>query len=87
MQVIDSSNNKSTETNYVTLVDIQNMNACSFPDKKNPVSGVKCKEAFQSNFAEDASPVMSDDIMDQIYFAGLAGIGIYILYRIMDKAR
>ena len=87
MQVIDSSNNKSTETNYVTLVDIQNMNACSFPDKKNPVSGEKCKEAFQNNFAEDASPVMSDDIMDQIYFASLGAVGLYIFYRLMMKSR
>jgi hypothetical protein len=87
MQVIDSSNNKSTETNYVTLVDIQNMNACSFPGKKNPVSGAKCKEAFQSNFAEDASPVMSDDIMDQIYFASIGAVGLYIFYRLMEKSR
>jgi hypothetical protein len=87
MEVIDSSNNKSTETNYVTLVDIQNMNACSFPDKKNPVSGAKCKEAFQSGVAEHASPVMSDDIMEQIYFASLGAVGLYIFYRLMMKSR
>jgi len=29
---------------------------------------------------------MSDDPIDQLYFAGLAGVGIYIFYRIMEKA-
>jgi len=29
---------------------------------------------------------MSDDPMDQLYFVGLAGIGIYIFYRIMEKS-
>uniref|UniRef100_A0A6C0H652 Uncharacterized protein n=1 Tax=viral metagenome TaxID=1070528 RepID=A0A6C0H652_9ZZZZ len=47
MQVIDSENNKTTESHYVSLVDIKNMDACSFTDGKNPVSGLKCKETFE----------------------------------------
>lgn len=87
MQTIDVNNNKSSESHYVTLADISNMNPCSFPKKKNPITGVKCKEAFQSSIADDASPVMSDDIMDQVYFAGLAGLGVFILYRVMEKSQ
>ncbi len=87
MQTIDINNNKSSETHYVTLADISNMNPCSFPKKKNPITGVKCTEAFQGSIADDASPVMSDDIMDQIYFASLAGLGVFILYRIMEKSQ
>lgn len=87
MQTIDVSNNKSSETQYVTLVDIQNMDPCTFPDKKNPVSGAKCKEAFQSSIATDASPVMSDNPIDQVYFASLGAIGLYVLYRLMEKSR
>lgn len=87
MQTIDVNNNKSSETHYVTLADIGNMNPCSFPKKKNPITGVKCKEAFQSSIADDASPVMSDDIMDQVYFASLAGLGVFILYRVMEKSQ
>jgi len=30
---------------------------------------------------------MSEDPLDQVYFASLAGIGIYILYRVMEKSR
>ena len=87
MQTIDVNNNKSSETNYVTLTDIQSMDPCSFSNGKNPVTGVKCKETFQSGVSKDASPVMSDDPMDQLYFASLAMVGLYIFYRFMEKSR
>jgi hypothetical protein len=49
MQVIDSNNNKSTETHFVTIADIKDMDNCIFIDKKpNPVTGVKCRETFDN---------------------------------------
>jgi hypothetical protein len=88
MQTIDSNNNKSSETHYVTLADIQSIDPCSFPKKKNPITKSKCQEAFLSGLEErGASPVMSDDPLAQLYLASLAGIGIYILYRFMEKSR
>lgn len=87
MQTIDINNNKSSETHYVTLVDIQNIDPCTFNDRINPVTKAKCRETFQTGVAANASPVMSDDIIDQVYFASLAGLGIYILYRIMEKSQ
>ena len=87
LQKIDANNNSSSETNYVTISDIKNMDPCSFPDGKNTVTNVKCQESFQNEVAKDAGLVMSDDITDQIYFASLAGIGIYLLYRCMEKSR
>jgi hypothetical protein len=88
MQTIDSNNNKSSETHYVTLADIQSIDPCSFPNKKNPITNSKCQEAFLSGLEErGASPVMSDDPLAQLYLASLAGIGIYILYRFMEKSR
>jgi hypothetical protein len=87
MQTIDVNNNSSSETHYVTLADIQNMDPCSFPNGKNPVTKDKCKETFQNPVAKDATPIMSDDPTDQLYFASLAGICIYILYRLMEKSR
>jgi hypothetical protein len=47
METIDINNNKSTETNYVTLVDIGNIDPCTFPDAKNPVTGTSCRETFK----------------------------------------
>ena len=92
LQTIDVNNNKSSETHYVTLTDIINMDPCSFPKKKNPLTNEKCKETFQSGgfqsgVSKDATPVMSDDPLAQLYIASLAAIGIYILYRIMEKGR
>ena len=88
MQTIDTNNNKSSETHFVTVTDIQNIDPCSFPNKTNPVTKLKCKEAFVSGgFAKNAAPVeMPDDIVAQLYFAGLGCLGIYILHRFMEKS-
>jgi len=87
LQTIDVNNNSSSETHYVTVSDIQNMDPCSFPNRTNPVTNVRCRESFQTAVAQNASPVMPDGTLDQIYFASLAGIGIYLLYRCMEKSR
>jgi hypothetical protein len=87
MQTIDINNNKSSESNYVTLADIQNMDPCIFSNGKNPVTGANCRETFKTGIADTASPVMSDDPIDQVYFASLATLGVYILYRIMEKSQ
>jgi len=56
MDVIDSHNNKSTETHFVTLVDIKDMDNCIFPGKKpNPVTGAKCKETFDNMDSDESS--------------------------------
>ena len=88
MQTINVNNTKSSETHFVTVTDIQNMDPCSFPNKKNSITGVKCKESFQTGVTANASSVeMPDDIVAQLYFAGLAFVGIYILHRFMEKSR
>ena len=83
METIDVNNNKSSETHFVTLVDINNMDPCLFPDKTNPITKEKCREAFTTS--DDMSPKLPDDTIEQIYFASLAGVGIYILYKFMLK--
>jgi hypothetical protein len=88
METVDVNNNKSSETHYVTLVDIGNMNPCSFSDKTNPKTGVKCKESFSTyNLNESEEFPFPNDTFDQLYFAGLGGLGIYILYNLMEKAK
>jgi hypothetical protein len=92
MQTVDVNNNKSSETHYVTLVDIKNMDPCNFMDKTNPVDGTKCKETFTNNttsssFNDSEEIQFPDDPFVQLYFAGLGGIGIYMLYRLMEKSK
>jgi hypothetical protein len=86
MQTIDVNNNQSSETHYVTLADIGNMDPCTFSNGHNPVTNANCQETFKTGVGKDAAPVMSDDPLDQLYFASLATIGIYILYRFMEKS-
>jgi len=86
MQTIDTRNNSSTESHYVTLTDIKNMDACSFQNRQNPLTGKSCQETFQGIAQNAESVPLPDDPLAQIYFASLAALGIYILYRFMDKA-
>jgi len=87
METIDINNNKSSETHYVTVTDIKNMDPCSFSDGKNPSSGVSCKETFKGVSA-DAEPIqIPDDPVAQLYFVSIAALGIYIFYRVMKKSK
>lgn len=83
MQTITSNNVKSSETHYVTLTDITSMDPCIFPNKKNPVTGQKCKESFETLNPET---IMPEDPIAQAYFASLGVIGLFILYRLMEKS-
>jgi hypothetical protein len=87
MQTIDINNNSSTETQYVTLSDIGNMDACSFQNGINPVNQSQCIEAFQTGGSSNVTYSLPEDPLAQLYFASLAGLGIYILYRFMDKSK
>lgn len=84
METIDVNNNKSSETHYVTLVDIQNMDPCIFSNSKNPVTNENCKTAF-TNMTNEVN--LPNDPLVQVYFASLSLIGVYFLYRIMEKSR
>jgi len=90
MQTIDTYNNKSTESHFVTLTDIINMDPCSFQNKTNPVTNVKCKESFTNMKKEQLTgscimPKIPDDFMAQAYFTSLGALSIYITYRYMVK--
>ena len=88
LKTVDVNDNVSSETHFVTTVDIQNMDPCVFPKKKNPLTGDRCRETFQTSVSANASAVeMPDDAVAQLYFAGLAFLGIYILHRFMEKSR
>ena len=91
METVDIYNNKSTETHYVTLTDIKNMDPCIFQDRKNPLSGQSCRETF-SNMDSDIesnklywSYKIPDDPLVKAYFASLGALSVYVLYKIMAK--
>jgi hypothetical protein len=88
MEVIDNSNNSKMQTEYVTLTDIQNMDPCTFPNNKgNPASGAPCIQTFENRKKKKkkASMKLSKNLFEQIYFACISLLGIYILYSLMRK--
>lgn len=92
METINNDNYKSSETHYVTTVDIKNMDPCSFQNRKNPLTNANCRETFQNiNMADITENNMAislpDDPITQLYFAGLGGIAIYLIYRFMEKSK
>ena len=90
METIDNNNVTENKTYHVALADISNIAPCSFPDRKNPVTGLPCTLAFQNmkNSPQDYSELkMPDDPLVQLYFACLSILGLYVLYRIIEKKR
>jgi len=91
MQTITTDNAKSSETHYVTLTDIASMDPCMFSDNKNPVTGKQCKETFlnrmQPQMLNETEYMIPDDPLAQLYFASLGALGLFILYRLMEKER
>ena len=87
METIDIYNNKSTESHFVTLVDIKNMDPCIFEDKTNPITKEKCRETFENLVNTNCYTCykIPKDTISQIYFSSLGILGIYILYKIMTK--
>jgi hypothetical protein len=82
MQTISVDNAVSSETQYVTLSDINSMDPCTFSNGHNPVANTNCNETFQ-NYGDVKMP---DDPLAQAYFASLGILGIFILYRLMEKS-
>lgn len=102
METIDINNVTGQETQFVTLTDIQNMDPCTFSNGSNPVSGSGCVNAF-TNYSDSKNIKskykskykskksnnigLPKDLTAQLYFASLALIGVFILYKIMEKSK
>uniref|UniRef100_A0A6C0I857 Uncharacterized protein n=1 Tax=viral metagenome TaxID=1070528 RepID=A0A6C0I857_9ZZZZ len=98
MDVIDTYNNKSTETHYVTVVDIKDMDNCIFPGKKpNPITGVPCREtfdnmeslssSFDTSLVRDFGPSLPSNINSQLYMASVGILGVYVVYKGLQKMK
>ena len=74
LETIDCNNGRSYETHYVAVSDITKDGLKDVPDKK--------KQGFQG-MTEYPPPKMPNDTMSQIYFAGLASLGVIMFYKLM----
>lgn len=95
MQTIDINNNESTETHFVTLADIKDMDNCTFLDKKNPITGEACRETFsnmdQTNTVDPSlktyGPALTKDLKSQMYFISVGILGVYIAFKGLQKMK
>lgn len=79
LEVIDSNNRKSKETHYMTVNDIKYMN--SFMGF-NTINSSKNEDIIKN--AEIIE--LPDDMIIQAYYVCLAALGLYIIYRLMEKS-
>ena len=63
LPVIDGDNKETSDTHYISEADIREMNPCSFPNKTNPITGVKC-------VVPDVPPNLSDQILERTEYGG-----------------
>lgn len=95
METVTAENVRGSATNYVATVDIKNMDPCWFSDGRNPASGVQCRETFRgmggggiapaSAYEAAGTPGLNMGLGSQLFLAGLAGLGVYVAYRLSVK--
>jgi hypothetical protein len=81
MEERDNNNNVSMQTRYVLNSDLNDLNPCLFQNRRNPVTGAKCREGFENR---ELAQVPNDPIF-QVYMAGVGLLGAYLLYRSLAK--
>jgi len=94
MQTVDSNNHKSSETKFVALMDIKNLDPCTFSNKRNPITNKGCTETFSSyntmhtpnegELTANISKLPNDPIV-QLYIASLGIVGVYIMYNLIQR--
>jgi hypothetical protein len=90
LQTVDNNNNQSTETHYLALVDIQNMDPCSFMNRQNPITNKKCKETFENlkkGGIENSEIPYPEDVESRIFLFMVGLLGIYIIYCLVKKKK
>tara|TARA_Y100001970_G_scaffold294170_1_gene447903 strand:- start:531 stop:1232 length:702 start_codon:yes stop_codon:yes gene_type:complete len=88
MQTIDNKNNVNTESNYVALADIEDLDPCDFTNGTNPITNETCMEAFTSLEQLEESRKkgkMPADFYSQLYLGSLGILGAYIFYCLYQK--
>jgi hypothetical protein len=80
LQTIDISNNVSSETHYVALADITTQHLEGFT-----TSNLNTYTNAANYNQSSVDYVLPDDPVIQLYFAGISGLVIYILYMIIHK--
>ena len=77
MATRDIDNRDSIESRYVNVEDIESYDPCWFKSRVNPISKRSCIEAMENQYP--------NDLLIQTYFLGVGSLGLYLLYKLMNK--
>ena len=79
------NDNRREQTEFVTVSDIKSMDPCLFTlnDKRNPVTGDRCREGFENLKKMTKNP--KNDALFHIYLLCLGFLMLYIIYKLRNK--
>jgi hypothetical protein len=87
LEVVSNNNASTYDAHYITTIDLQNMDPCNFgAHGTNPVTGKSCHQGFTNKNTNTLTPAeikLPNDPLIQLYFIGLAIIGLFILFKLM----
>lgn len=78
LEVIDNDNNKSVESHYIAVVDIEQMDPCGMPNGINPITKQRCRETFQPFTETDFFHFLTNDPLAFFFLFGYCVIIFYI---------
>jgi hypothetical protein len=86
LNVIDSSYNTISETNYITTTDATYIDPCSYTNCVNPITGVKCngKQGF-TNRSELLFSEIKHDYVSQMFLTSVGVLSIYVLHLLVKN--
>ena len=87
LNVVDSSYNTVSETNYLTITDASHIDPCSYTNCVNPVTGVTCngKQGFVANRSELLFAEIEHDYISQMFLTSVGILSIYILHLLLKN--
>ena len=86
MSTVDVNNNYGSQTQFVADVDIESIDPCLFPNKKNPVTNAGCLEVFSNNDTILTQP-KNDTIDNIVIIFSLFVVYCLITYTVKLKRR
>ena len=79
LDTVNNNNNKNSETKYLALVDVVELNPCLFSDKINPASGARCRgrEGFDKLMKEKTPDIYNNKNQYMLVSENGESTGIY----------
>lgn len=84
METVNNQNEKSSETHHIAMIDMAQLNPCSFPNRYNPASGKSCQnrsEGFDEMKKEKTRDIYNTGVNVMGSLAGSSGVAYQTSHR------